>query len=417
MTAVLLDLCTRRAATLGLLSLLSGACPVLVATSDLAAQSSIPAHQPVRQIPDFPQAGAPAAPTQGGRAGTPVLSPLTELNKAVAAAQAMLEELSRAAEAVASARQLSQELQLVYEQNQLLTSDLASAEREHAEAKVTIERLRSRLAAAEQRVSALKATNASLNTELQALYTAANNAADVARQNLRAITRQVETLNAVMSGAAQGAAGLEAPTPKSSEPGQGKPDGTPAILAVARPHQDLGAKDEGPALTTAKARDPSSEQQAVGKPPLPGGLGSDLADAMAAKEKLQVEALLADLKPVSERSGLLVTVPGSALFRANSNKIEQTSYPTLAKVAELINIYPAHRVLIVGHTDAYGEPAYNQVLSKRRAETVKQFLVDNFDISAARLATEGKGEDAPIASNGTLAGREVNRRVEVLLLN
>jgi outer membrane protein OmpA-like peptidoglycan-associated protein len=416
MTAVLFDLCTRRAATLGLLSLLSGACPVLVTTSDLAAQSSIPADQPVRQIPDSPQAGAPAAPTQAGRAGIPKLTPLTELNEALAAAQAMLEELSRAAEAVASARQLSQELQLVYEQNQLLTSDLASTEREHAEAKVTIDQLRKRLSAAERRVSALKATNTSLTAELQALQTAASNAADVARQNLRAITRQVETLNAVMSGAAQGAAD-PAPIAKSSEPGKGEPDGSPAILEAARPDRDLSVNYQEPALVTAEVRDPSSEPQAVGKPQVPSGLGSDLASATAAREKLQVEALLADLKPVSERGGLLVTVPGSALFRANSNEIEQTSYPTLAKVAELLSLYPAHRVLIVGHTDAYGEAAYNEVLSKRRADTVKQFLVDNFDIGAARLATEGKGEDAPIASNGTRAGREINRRVEVLLLN
>ena len=139
--------------------------------------------------------------------------------------------------------------------------------------------------------------------------------------------------------------------------------------------------------------------------------------ALESKQKLQVEALLTDLKPVVERSGLLMTVPGSPLFRADNDEIEQTSYPTLAKIAELISIYRTHRVLIVGHTDASGEAAYNQMLSKRRADLVKRFLVDNFDIDAARLATEGKGEDAPIASNGTLAGREANRRIELLLLN
>jgi OmpA-OmpF porin, OOP family len=112
-----------------------------------------------------------------------------------------------------------------------------------------------------------------------------------------------------------------------------------------------------------------------------------------------------------------MTVPGGALFRTDSDEIDQTSYPTLAKTAELISIYRTHQVLIVGHTDASREAAYNQMLSKRRADLVKQFLVDNFDIDAARLATEGKGEEAPIASNGTHAGREANRRVEVLLLN
>jgi outer membrane protein OmpA-like peptidoglycan-associated protein len=416
---MLFDLSAKRAATLGLLSVFLGACPVLVATGDLAAQSTVPSDHVgpvVREVAQSAQASDSAAPSQAGKGGAEGPSPFTELMEALAAAQAKLEELSRTAEAVAPVGQLRQELQEALEQNQLLTSDLAGAERKHEEAKVTIDQLRSLLAVAEQRVSELKATNASLSAELRAFQTAASKATDVARQNLEAITSQVETLSAVTSGA-QGASGPAAPVATSSEAGQGVPEGAQAILEATRPDQDLKANDQGSAIAKAKEPDQSIEEQAVGEPPVQSALGSDLVSALESKQKLQVAALLTDLKPVVKHSGLLMTVPGSPLFRADSDEIEQRSYPTLAKVAELINIYRTHRVLILGHTDASGEAAYNQMLSKRRADLVKRFLVDNFDIDAARLATEGKGEDAPIASNGTLAGREANRRIELLLLN
>jgi outer membrane protein OmpA-like peptidoglycan-associated protein len=492
-TMKLSDLSAKRAATLSLRSLLLGACPILVVTSDLAAQSSILADQPgpvVRQIPESTQAGgqtgAPAASTQAGKGGAPEPSSFTELKEALAAAQAKLEELSRAAEAVTPVGELRQELQAALEENQLLTSDiatlaesrrelqssneaaqariaemtaaaldataeierlraevdvlrsgnaelsanlqrvirkvleanrrhqeiaraedaLASAARDREEAKVTIDQLRSRLVAAKQRVSEVEAINASLSADLQALQTAASNAAEVARQNLKALTSRVETLTAAMGSDAEGASGPEAPAATSSETGQGEPSRAQAIPEAIRP----GGSDQESA--TAKALPPAP----VGEPPAHSGLSADLS-AMESKEKLQVAALLTDLKPVAERSGLLMTVPGGPLFRADSDEIKQTSYPTLAKLAELLNIYRSHRVLIVGHTDASGEAAYNQMLSQRRADLVKQFLVDNFEIDAARLATAGQGENAPIASNRTLAGREANRRVEVLLLN
>jgi OOP family OmpA-OmpF porin len=64
-----------------------------------------------------------------------------------------------------------------------------------------------------------------------------------------------------------------------------------------------------------------------------------------------------------------------------------------------------------------GDAAYNRQLSERRAELVKQFFVDNFELSADQLTTEGLGEARPIASNATPQGRRANRRVDVLILN
>ena len=255
---MLFDLSAKQAATLRLLSVFLGACPVLVATGDLAAQLTVPSDHlgpVVREVAQSAQASDPAAPSQAGKGGAAGPSPFTELMEALAATQAKLEELSRTAEGVAPVGQLRQELQEALEQNQLLTSDLASAERKHEEAKVTIDQLRSRLAAAEQRVSELKATNASLGAELRAFQTAASKATDVARQNLEAITSRVETLNAVMSGA-QGASGPAAPVATSSEADQGVSEGAQAILEATRPDQDLKANDQGSAIAKAKERRP-----------------------------------------------------------------------------------------------------------------------------------------------------------------
>ena len=80
-------------------------------------------------------------------------------------------------------------------------------------------------------------------------------------------------------------------------------------------------------------------------------------------------------------------------------------------------MYDNRQVLIIGHSDAMGDPASNRQLSERRAERVKEILVNNYEIAADRLSTEGLGDAVPIASNATPQGRRANRRVEVLILN
>ena len=131
---MLFDLSAKQAATLRLLSVFLGACPVLVATGGLAAQLTVPSDHlgpVVREVAPSAQASDPAAPSQAAKGGAAGPSPFTELMEALAATQAKLEELSRTAEGVAPVGQLRQELQEALEQNQLLTSDLASAEAEH----------------------------------------------------------------------------------------------------------------------------------------------------------------------------------------------------------------------------------------------------------------------------------------------
>ena len=71
-----------------------------------------------------------------------------------------------------------------------------------------------------------------------------------------------------------------------------------------------------------------------------------------------------------------------------------------------------YRIRIEGHADSTGPAAYNLGLSQRRADSVKRYLVQHFNIDAERLFTEGRGENEPIATNATRAGRAKNRRAE-----
>ncbi len=83
----------------------------------------------------------------------------------------------------------------------------------------------------------------------------------------------------------------------------------------------------------------------------------------------------------------------------------------LEKVANFMKAYPKTTGQLEGHTDSIGTEEYNMKLSKRRAESVKNYLIDKFGIDPARLSTVAYGESKPIASNGTAAGRQKNRRV------
>ena len=71
------------------------------------------------------------------------------------------------------------------------------------------------------------------------------------------------------------------------------------------------------------------------------------------------------------------------------------------------------RIAIEGHTDSVGSSKANQAISAKRAEAVKQYLVEQ-GADASRIQTQGLGESHPIASNSTEAGRQQNRRVEVV---
>lgn len=113
-------------------------------------------------------------------------------------------------------------------------------------------------------------------------------------------------------------------------------------------------------------------------------------------------------------SELIVTMPEGILFDIDSASIRAGLQGDLRALASNLNQYPSTDVEVVGHTDNTGSAGYNQDLSTRRAQGVAGVLLEA-GVAPARVRSFGRGESAPIATNLTPAGRQQNRRVEVII--
>jgi len=100
-------------------------------------------------------------------------------------------------------------------------------------------------------------------------------------------------------------------------------------------------------------------------------------------------------------------------FDYDSDVIRAESKPTLDKIVAMLKSEPTMQLIIEGHTDSDGTTEHNQVLSQKRAESIKSYLV-SAGISSSRLFTEGYGESTPVAPNTTATGKAQNRRVELV---
>jgi outer membrane protein OmpA-like peptidoglycan-associated protein len=110
-------------------------------------------------------------------------------------------------------------------------------------------------------------------------------------------------------------------------------------------------------------------------------------------------------------------VLGGLDFGTGSAELGAGPFESLDRVASFLKARPALRVALVGHTDTVGALEVNIALSRQRARSVRQRLIDSYGVAAARLEAEGMGYLAPLASNLDAEGREANRRVEVVLLS
>lgn len=102
-------------------------------------------------------------------------------------------------------------------------------------------------------------------------------------------------------------------------------------------------------------------------------------------------------------------------FPSGSTTLPDKDYPSLDELAQWLKANPKLKVAVVGHTDASGGLDVNIAISKKRAMSVRQYLIDKHGVSASRIEAEGAGYLAPIASNLTEDGRRANRRVEVMV--
>ena len=145
---------------------------------------------------------------------------------------------------------------------------------------------------------------------------------------------------------------------------------------------------------------------------------SDSLRLQAEKEKQELRArLLQQLNSIlatrDSARGLIANM-SDVLFRSGSFELLPGARERLAKVSGIVLAYPSLHVAIEGHTDSVGGDEYNQDLSERRAEAVRDYFVQQ-GIPAGAVEARGFGKSEPIASNETPEGRQQNRRVELVL--
>jgi outer membrane protein OmpA-like peptidoglycan-associated protein len=135
------------------------------------------------------------------------------------------------------------------------------------------------------------------------------------------------------------------------------------------------------------------------------------SEAQAAELQRQVDVLQA--KPTDR--GLVLTL-GDVLFTTGRADLKPGATGNLNKLVAFLDKYPDRSVAIQGYTDSVGSEDSNQRLSERRADSVKSYLTGQ-GIGSIRLSASGKGQSDPVAGNDSAAGRQQNRRVEVIISN
>jgi outer membrane protein OmpA-like peptidoglycan-associated protein len=138
--------------------------------------------------------------------------------------------------------------------------------------------------------------------------------------------------------------------------------------------------------------------------------------AEADRRAAQATADLAAFASVKQEArGMVITLSGSVLFASNHADLLPTAQLKLNDVALALTKQDAEsKIVVEGHTDSQGQPAYNQDLSQRRAQSVRDYLVSR-GIAADRVTAQGFGLTRPIADNTSAEGRADNRRVEIVV--
>jgi len=147
-----------------------------------------------------------------------------------------------------------------------------------------------------------------------------------------------------------------------------------------------------------------------------GALAGGAVGAYMDKQEDELRRQMKDSGVTVTRKGedIILNMPGNITFRTGSSDLNAHFFKVLNGVALVAKKYDKTIIEVAGHTDNVGSVAFNQQLSERRASSVAQYL-EGHGVREARIMTIGGGENHPIASNSSDAGRAANRRVEVTI--
>jgi outer membrane protein OmpA-like peptidoglycan-associated protein len=155
--------------------------------------------------------------------------------------------------------------------------------------------------------------------------------------------------------------------------------------------------------TAVSARDDATQKAA----------SADAARDQATQQTAALQAELDALKAKPTDRGLVLTL-GDVLFDTSRADLNPGASRNLDQLVRFLTDHPERRVEIDGFTDSVGTDSFNLDLSQRRADTVKSVLV-NRGIDSSRIVTRGYGKDFGVASNADTGGRQLNRRVEIVI--
>ena len=139
----------------------------------------------------------------------------------------------------------------------------------------------------------------------------------------------------------------------------------------------------------------------------------DLNDRLAAEVR-RLQAQVAELQARETERGWILTLGSDLMFDIGQAKLKPGGRRAIGNLARFMRQYPERKIVIEGFTDSSGTPEANQRLSERRASAVRETLVRE-GIEPGRIVARGLGAGYPVASNDDASGRQLNRRVEILL--
>lgn len=149
-----------------------------------------------------------------------------------------------------------------------------------------------------------------------------------------------------------------------------------------------------------------------------GGIAGNMIGGYMDKQEQELQRQVAGRQGTSVqryRNDLSITMKSDVLFDTGSSLIKPGGEDEIARIAAVLNRYPDTRVTIEGHTDSVGSEGSNMRLSEERALAVADALTAR-GVDPSRLTTVGLGPSRPIASNNTESGRQLNRRVTLMVI-
>ncbi|HWW20825.1 MAG TPA: OmpA family protein [Steroidobacteraceae bacterium] len=174
-----------------------------------------------------------------------------------------------------------------------------------------------------------------------------------------------------------------------------------AVLLAARERETQVAREQA---ASAIAQAEISQQQARSAQ---ADAQASAAQAQAAQEELN------SLQAKQTERGMVLTLGSNLLFDTGSDVLKPGADDSLNRVAQFLQQHHSIEVRIEGHTDSQGSDSYNDGLSERRAGAVAHAL-ESRGVDSGRVQAVGRGKALPIATNETAAGRQQNRRVEII---